>query len=348
MRYCAVQLGLHAAAAVGGYVATQIGIPLPWMIGPIIVVGILSLSFGISSSPVSLRMTGQLIIGFAMGLYLDPEALARILSQAMPIAVAIVSTVAVAIGIGVVQAVLFKVQKATAVFSNVPGGPVDMAVMAQHHGGDPGRVALTQTIRIVMIVVFFPQVLLLIRGDVDVADYVPLSSIEPLPFALLTAACVVAGLAAQWVRLMNPFFMGPLLMVGVLAASGLDLPDVPDPVVALGQLLLGTSIGCMFRRDLLAGSPVFLAVALLATVILSVLCAGIGYVMAMVYDLELGTMILGVAPGSATEMSVTAKAMHLDVPLVVAFHMTRVVFIAAFLPVIFRLFMGAAVDGQSR
>ena len=38
-----------------------------------------------------------------------------------------------------------------------------------------------------------------------------------------------------------------------------------------------------------------------------------------------GTLILGTAPGGIAEMCITAKVLQLGVPLVTAFHVTRVV-----------------------
>ena len=38
-------------------------------------------------------------------------------------------------------------------------------------------------------------------------------------------------------------------------------------------------------------------------------------------------MILATAPGSITEMSITAQALHLNVPVVTAFHVVRILLV---------------------
>ena len=106
--------GLHALGALAGYFAMLAGMPLPWMIGPILVAGILTPAFGLTASIVPLRMFGQLIIGAAMGLYLVPEALARITDTVVPIALSAVLTILVALILAWVQARMLKLDPATA------------------------------------------------------------------------------------------------------------------------------------------------------------------------------------------------------------------------------------------
>ena len=56
-----------------------------------------------------------------------------------------------------------------------------------------------------------------------------------------------------------------------------------------------------------------------------VLSAAFGWGMAWVFGLSPGTLILGNAPGGFAEMCVTANVLQLGVPLVTAFHLTRLV-----------------------
>ena len=50
---------------------------------------------------------------------------------------------------------------------------------------------------------------------------------------------------------------------------------------------------------------------------------GVGYLLEHWASVPLPTVILGLAPGGITEMSITAKVLRLGVPLVTAFHVTR-------------------------
>ena len=48
-------------------------------------------------------------------------------------------------------------------------------------------------------------------------------------------------------------------------------------------------------------------------------------VLAWAFDLPIATMILATSPGGLAEMTITAQALQISVPLVVAFHVFRVV-----------------------
>lgn len=339
---------LHVLGALVGYFAMLAGMPLPWMIGPIVVAGVLTPAFGLKASWVPLRMFGQLIIGAAMGLYLVPEAVARITDTVIPIALSAVLTILVALVLAWFQARALRLDPATAIYSSVPGGPVDMAVLAHHHGGDPARTALMQTIRIVLIVILFPQLLLAMGATNAKEDVASIAVTDLVPLLFMLAICVAAGFGARAVRLLNPFFMGPLLLVGALTAMSVPLPPVPNGLSAFGQVLLGTSIGGMFHRDLFRSGLATLTAAILVALMLFAFCVAISWGLHAGFGQDLGTMILSAAPGGATEMAVTAKAMMLDVPLVVAFQVVRVILIAAFLPALFSLSLRIILRGGER
>jgi uncharacterized membrane protein AbrB (regulator of aidB expression) len=50
-------------------------------------------------------------------------------------------------------------------------------------------------------------------------------------------------------------------------------------------------------------------------------------VLAWTFNLPIATMIISTAPGGFAEMTMTAQALHISVPLVVAFHLFRVVMV---------------------
>ena len=65
------------------------------------------------------------------------------------------------------------------------------------------------------------------------------------------------------------------------------------------------------------------------------LSAAFGVGLAWVSGLAAPTMVLGTAPGGITEMCVTAKVLQLGVPLVTAFHVTRLVVLLLVTPMVF-------------
>ena len=72
--------------------------------------------------------------------------------------------------------------------------------------------------------------------------------------------------------------------------------------------------------------PRFMLSVTLTVFIAIALAAGFGYALAQVSGINVPTAILATARGGITEMSVTAKALQFGVPVVTAFHVTRMAF----------------------
>ena len=84
-------------------------------------------------------------------------------------------------------------------------------------------------------------------------------------------------------------------------------------------------LGSRFQQDFLHGAPRFIG-AVVATVLAAIGAAALfGAVLAWISGLSVFTLALGLAPGGIAEMCITAKVLQLGVPLVTAFHVTRVV-----------------------
>ena len=89
------------------------------------------------------------------------------------------------------------------------------------------------------------------------------------------------------------------------------------------QLVIGISLGVRFTRGFVHLAPRWLGSVALATVALIVLCAGFAWALAQFMPVHWATLLLGTSPGGIAEMAITAKVLQLGVPLVTAFHVTR-------------------------
>jgi len=61
----------------------------------------------------------------------------------------------------------------------------------------------------------------------------------------------------------------------------------------------------------------------------------VGVALAWFFGLPIATMIMATSPGGLAEMTITAQALHISVPLVVAFHLFRVVVVNMGTPYVF-------------
>jgi membrane AbrB-like protein len=100
---------------------------------------------------------------------------------------------------------------------------------------------------------------------------------------------------------------------------------MPNVVSNGAQLLLGCALGARFQPDFLRGAPRFVAGVVVSVLVSIGLAAVLGVALALVSRQPVATVLLGMAPGGIAEMTITAKALQLGVPLVTAFHVTRLV-----------------------
>jgi membrane AbrB-like protein len=119
--------------------------------------------------------------------------------------------------------------------------------------------------------------------------------------------------------------LGALAVAIPLTVAEVNLSTVPRWLTNVAQLLLGCALGARFERSFMRRAPRFVAAVVVSVVVAMVLSAAFGFGLAALTDLHPATLVLATAPGGIAEMSITAKVLELGVPVVTAFHVTRVV-----------------------
>jgi len=326
------------AAAAAGYAAKSIGIPLPWMIGPLILAG----AFGMAEVEVPrhrhYRPLGQLIVATAVGLYFTPEAFAEVTQHAVAMVTAAVLTIAAGFVAAIVLYRLAWVDGSQAFFAAMPGGPAEMAVLAERWGVPGPPVVFSQTLRIVFIVLFIPPLLMWFSG-ISVPAVRPTAEVHLPGLALLYAIAAAVTFAMRWAQIPNCNFLGPMAVGAIISVTGYQLSGVPTPVLAAGQILLGLSLGSQFNRQQIRRDVRFAWAAVIATVVLLAQCAAVAFgLWVIVGNNPFGGFFLATAPGSVTEMALTAKLLDQGVAMVTAYHLVRIFIVIPLAPLLHRSF----------
>ena len=94
-------------------------------------------------------------------------------------------------------------------------------------------------------------------------------------------------------------------------------------------------------------APRWLASVALATVGMILLCAAFAWALAQFTHLHWATLLLGTSPGGIAEMSITAKVLQLGVPVVTAFHVTRLAAVLLLAEPLYRWFYRDSYRGTS-
>ncbi|WP_310494678.1 AbrB family transcriptional regulator [Dechloromonas sp.] len=332
-------------ATLAGSLAQQLHVPLPWMIGPLFTIALLRMAGARLEGPPGGRQVGQCAIGTALGLYFTPEVLGQ-LGRHGP---AIVLMAASAVAVGLLGALMLRrwtdVSPATAFFAALPGGASEMVVLAERQGGAVDRVAAAHALRVMLVVSSVPFVLVHWSHGGDEIFRPLATAVDWWRLPILVTAALAGVLLFLRLRVANAWVLGPLACVGGLTALAIPLSGLPPELVNGGQLLLGVALGSRFSPSFFRAAPRFLGVSTLATGLALLLSGLFVWLLARFVSLPLPSLALAASPGGMAEMSITAKVMHLSVPLVTATHVLRVVLLTVCAPPLCRHFL--AWQGRS-
>lgn len=325
-----------AIAATGGALFWLINAPLPWMIGPLVLVGSTALAGLPVAASAASRNAGILVMGVALGLYLTPAAAAKVASYLPAIVVAALATIVLGVLASRALAAMGDVDRTTAFFCSVPGGVAEMSLLGERFGASPPPIALTQLMRIVVVVIVIPSAIIwsgahgVEPGIHAVLGFDAFGLLGMMALALLvTCGLLAAGLRSAWL-------LGPMAVGALLGAADANLSSVPPSLSALSQILIGASLGAQFRRDALAGVRRFIPAAMVNAALLGAGSFVIAAALAGITGLPLAALTLATSPGGVTEMCITAEVLELDVPLVVAFHLVRIFIVILATPWVFQ------------
>jgi membrane AbrB-like protein len=314
----------YALATGGALLCFRLGTPLPWLLGALFFAAAGRLSGLPMTASRSARNGGLLVIGCALGLFFTPVAAGRLAGNGLLVVGAAMLTLLIGVGLAPLLARFGRMDRPTALFGSIPGGVAEMSVLGEGYGARPTSVAIVQLLRVVGVVVLVPSsfAALGITGHLP-----PLSAAQPLNPAGLVALVALGALAA-WLlirlQVRNAWMLGGMLTSLGLTVCDISLTGVPSWVSAAAQIAMGAQLGVQFERAAFLGGGRLLAAAITHVLLLTGACVLLATLLAWCFALDLPTLVLATAPGGMAEMSLTAKTLALDVPVVVAFHLVRI------------------------
>jgi len=328
-----------AIGAAGGVVCAWIGTPIPWLLGPLFAVAATNLAGLPVRCPKGGRELGQVLIGTVIGLYFTATVAAIVAAQLPWMAlVAVVSLVLGAVGAWIQQRVA-KLDLATAFFGCVPGGMSEMFALGDRFHAEPVALALSQLIRVTIVVCTVPAALTYFGQHGDEV-FQPLTRIVDwrlLP--VLFAGTGAVAIALNRLGMTNAWMLGAVAFAAALTAAGVELSAVPRPITIIGQVLIGVSVGQRFEREALAGAPRVILGSAIATVLMLAVSGALSLFIANATGISVWSIVAASAPGGLAEMSVTAQVLGLGVPLVTAYHIVRIFMITVITLPMFRLML---------
>jgi membrane AbrB-like protein len=312
-----------AVATAGGAMAWLLHIPLAWMLGAMAATGTLAW-FDRAAVAGPTRPAALLFLGLGLGQTFTPGVIAA-LALALPWLV-LGALLSVLVGVLVAKpfAAVTRTDEKTGYFSAVPGGVIVMAILAQRAGASVPAVTLAQTIRVMTVVVLVPPLITWFAPRGGAGAFLAERPEVWLPgLLLLMVLGLGVALLIRLSNLANPWMLGPCVLVIGLSAVGVLPSGVPQWMIDAAQVGMGASLGARMNRRFILASKRLAVASVGLTFVLAAILALLAVALAWGSRLPAAAAILGMAPGGMPEMTITAKALDLGVPLVLGFHLVR-------------------------
>ncbi|MQU54551.1 MULTISPECIES: AbrB family transcriptional regulator [unclassified Pseudomonas] len=326
--------GTPLVGLAGGYLASQIGWPLPWMVGSLLAIILVRCltPWQLAEIPGG-RKCGQWIVGIGIGLHFTPVVMEQVLAHFwLILAGALLTSVSSVIGVWLMRR--SGEDRATAFFSSMPGGSGEMVNLGARNGAVLSRVAAGQSLRVLTVVLCVPAAFKYLLGEGTPAMHP--AAINPYWLAVLFPAGALLAWIWQRLRQPNPWLFGPLLVSASVSISWDLHIGLPDGSSQMGQWLIGSGLGCHFNRAFFRRAPSFIGKTLLGTALTMLIASLCALGLSALTQLDLRSMTLGMMPGGIAEMSLTAETLQLSVPLVTALQVMRLIFVLFLAEPLFR------------
>lgn len=329
-----------AIGSVGAIIFVALGLPLPWMLGPMVFCTVAAIAHAPVAAPGVIRPPMSMVIGVLLGAGFRPEILASLSSWIVTLlGLAVFCAIA-----GVAGTIYFrkvvKTDLVTAFFAGMPGGLLEMTIIGEARGGDGRLIALVHSARILLVVLMLPFVLQYVFDAHIGPRASPGPSILSAPFGveLWLIGCGIAGLFLGHVlRLPAKFMVGPMLVSAAIHLSGISDFHPPREIVIGAQLVLGTLIGCRFAGTAPREIVRIIVLSLGYAIILVMLTGAFALLMSRMTDAPPVGILLAYSPGGLAEMSLVAIALNIEVAFVAAHHIARVLLVMLAADPIFRM-----------
>jgi hypothetical protein len=329
----AALLATLAVAGIGGVVATALHLPLGFMLGSIVLVGLIA-GFGLKIAgrgvflPQKLRMSFIPVIGVVIGGAFTPEVAEQVMGWWISL-LALLMYVPVAHAVGFAIYSAGGLDRPTAFFAAVPGGLIESIDLAEAAGANVPMAATLHFLRLIGTIVCVPLIFTVLTGhSVGSASGIKVAG-SGLPLGLWDAGVLIAAGVLGWaggrvLRLPAYWLTGPLIASALAHGLGWVHGVPPGWLVAVTQVVVGGGLGARFAG--VGGAMLRRAVGLSLLYGVAILSVAFGFAL-VVQGLgvaPLAAAFLAFAPGGVAEMSLIALSLQYSVVFVTLHHVARI------------------------
>ena len=323
--------------SVGGGIFYMLKTPLPLILGPITAISIASrFSFIPLKSPKFFSSPARAILGITIGSAFNP-AILHYLGSFISSLLLVIPFVIIISFLGMLYYWKFlKFDKTSAYFSAMPGGLLEMVMLAESLGANVYKVTLAQSTRLMLIVFTLPFIIehlvgVSLSGRGSITH--PWAEADKLEVLILCACAVVGWKGALKLKIPGGTIIGPMVIGAIIYSLGLVNSRPPDEIISFVQLILGSTIGFVFVGISL--KEVFrVIIHTLGYFAILVIVSGVFVLLvSSITTFPLVSVMLAFSPGGQAEMNLIAIIVGANLPYVALHHILRMFLVMSVAPI---------------
>ena len=335
--YVALLLG-----TLGGIIALFLNLPLPWLLGPLL----LNLSISFTSFKVTfsknLLSPIFLIIGIILGGTLNVSLLYKIhlwiFSSISMIFYVLISTVVVAYYF----LKICKFEKINSILAALPGAfvPISAALLDLKNNNNQ-RVLIPQATRVIFLVCMLPVIFVYQVGYIEIEGFGNENNYDLKYFfelSLIFLICYFFSLFLKRLKIPSSTLLAGMLISGILYTFDITNARFPDIFINIAFIFLGTALGSRLNGLKIKDLLFYIFHGIIISSILIVIAALAALFLESYFGFDFLPTFLSFVPGGIHEMVVISVAYNID-PIFVSYHQfLRIILIVLLIPFIINKF----------
>ena len=323
-----------ALAFVGAVLFWWVGLPLPFIFGPMTACLIAALAGMKLQGFGAISVGARTILGVAVGASITPDVVHQLPQMAaslafMPFYVVLIAVV----GVPFFNRVC-GFDPITSYYAAMPGGLQDMVIFGGEAGADVRALSLIHATRVLVIVTLAPIVLVHFYG-VGLSHPIgaPMRDVPLRELGIMVLAALVGWKGGEAFGLFGASILGPMIVTAALSLGDIIHMRPPAEAILTAQLFIGTGIGVFYvgvtlreLRNVVASGVAFVLFLAVLTAIFTELVTLFG----LSRPVE---AFLAFAPGGQAEMTVLALVVGADLGFVIVHHLSRIVLVILGAPI---------------
>lgn len=315
-------------ALVGGFIALMLKIPIPWLLGALLMSLLLGVFGKRPGFPTPIRDAAFLMLGYLIGSTASADFFTSVTLWIPSVVASILLIPAITFSSALVVHRMTDLTPNEAMLCSVPGSLPFVVAASEDMGLRTHIVLLFQSIRLLTLTFLLPFALGFWGIEVatqpsgseqSILQTLSIADDEILWLGLGLGLAGICAVIAHRLNVPAPTFIGPMMGIAGAKLMGVPLPDLPPVLLFASQATLGWIMGARFdvipakaMRQLalacFAGLGVGVAVALAACLVLI-----------WITGLDAKALMLGLAPGAIETVTSIALDQGVD-PLFVSTH----------------------------